>query len=213
MTEGLFGPPLACTLAGRRGADLFFRSGAMYKPNQALKMLYLVNFTPSLLLDCGPADGREAWRFRERWPQLPIVGFEPAAHLYDLREYPGTLVHKAVWDKAGRAPIVHGPRQSTLVRTGDREPLELVETVRLDEYWLGGNDIVLWMDIEGAELRALEGARKLLEAGAIRLINIEVYDETQEQIAKFLEQFGLEMVLAYEQAGLHHDEVFRLRAT
>src|SRR5207244_11987481 len=42
---------------------------------------------------------------------------------------------------------------------------------------------VLWLDVEGSELRALRGAARLLARGAVDLVNVEVIDRGGDRAA------------------------------
>lgn len=188
-------------------------AGKGYKPRQALSVLPYVNFRPAWMIDCGPADGREAWVFKEAYPWLRVLALEPAAGLYPLGDYPGKILPLAAWNRDGEMLLSFAcdPRAGSLVREGgERRKVETVRLTSLNRRY-GFSDAILWLDVEGAELPVLEGAADLLRAHRVRLINVEVHEgEKEAAVDRYLTEFGFRLVLRYEFSGLHHDNVYRL---
>jgi FkbM family methyltransferase len=190
-----------------------------YKPLQAQQVLPYVNFAPEWFIDCGPGAGREAHVFKQAFPNIKVIGFEPAAHLYVLNDYPGELVRAAVWFRNGEMAIANHYLQSSLLDFRNAWPTANVVTVTLDAVCgpgvLGRNvrNAVLWMDIEHAELFALVGAIDLLESGAIRLLTVEVRHGTDLIFDGFLGPLGFEKVLDYDNEQTHWDRVYRLKGS
>ncbi len=74
------------------------------------------------------------------------------------------IVNKGVWDKSEQLCFDGGKGiSSCIVEESSMGEVDIINTISLDEY-IGENKVTfIKMDIEGAELRALEGAKKLIE--------------------------------------------------
>ncbi len=85
---------------------------------------------------------------------------------------------------------------------GPRVPAWDVEAVRLDDLALTGNDILVKLDLQGAELAALEGLGTLWErCGAMLLEVSTVPDGTYEPVRALLAERGFR-----EYATIHEFE-------
>ncbi len=69
-------------------------------------------------------------------------------------------------------------------------------------------DVFLWMDVEGAELRVFRGAEGLFSRGAVRGVNVESRPDLNTQIAAFLTRHGLRHVHSYFESETVRDEVW-----
>lgn len=143
----------------------------------------------------GPADANEAQVFKRHYPRCCVLGFEPNAVQYQFQkdnDFPGQLSNKALWSLVTHISFtvpggnnrcgssVHVPPDSGTVS---------VETDTLDIWAIQNNspnNIVLWIDIEGAELECLKGARNLLREHRIKLLNVEVSNSTRADIIDYL---------------------------
>ncbi|MGB2987908.1 MAG: FkbM family methyltransferase [Phycisphaerae bacterium] len=148
---------------------------------------------PAVVLDCGANVGQTAGSFRHLYPKAEIYSFEPVTSVFgELRKRCDELkvhaVKKAVGDRDGKAVInltasdeansllgfQEGNPCAEWTRVVDREE---VEVCTLDR-WCQDNDIdpkrvdILKLDVQGAELQALYGARKLLET--TKVVYLEV---------------------------------------
>jgi FkbM family methyltransferase len=179
----------------------------VYEPGQVAAIYPHLDFEPKWLLLGGPADASEAQDFHERFPNAQILGCEPNPLFRDLQEsrgFPGRLLSCALWDSRGEAEmrlVAEGDmdqahRCASLVAFGDRGDARVVrvETRTLDDLdaeFGPFSDAVLWIDVEEAELACLRGATRLLGRGAIRLVNLEVYDFRLPEVTRLLGRFGL----------------------
>ncbi|MCH7596291.1 MAG: FkbM family methyltransferase [Planctomycetes bacterium] len=148
---------------------------------------------PDVVLDCGANTGQTATGFRKVYPNATIYSFEPVRALFDeLRvtcdELGVQAVCKAVGDRDGTTHInlTTSHEANSLLDYQEGNPCakwtwvigqEEIEICTLDR-WCKDNGIdpgrvdVLKLDVQGAELKALYGARKLLES--TRLVFLEV---------------------------------------
>lgn len=172
----------------------------------------------------GPADGNEAQTVKARYPRVRCIGFEPQPYFvlcqrYKLR-FPGFVLPYALWHYPGVLEL-HEPgikelehmRSSSLCRPPSSPDLGIWEvkksttvvTEMLDNLSTDFGpfaNAVLWLDIEYAELEALRGARGLLKAGQILLINLETFAHLQPAIDDYLAQFGLRELFRWNQADM-----------
>ena len=149
------------------------------------------------VLDVGGCFGDYARRFAETWPDARVWTFEPNPESYarlaeEFANHPKIrTVPKGVWNEPGElefflnkwpgacsvfdrphdGPSYHNPRAVHVDRT-------LVEVMRLDD-WAREEGVetvdLLKLDIQGAELRALEGAADLLKRTRCILTEVHYY--------------------------------------
>ena len=74
---------------------------------------------------------------------------------------------------------------------GETHKVPAVTLDSMSEQYGPFQNAVLCLDIEGAEVEALKGAEQLLQRGAIKVFNAEVFNTTEHEIASFLKRFGL----------------------
>ena len=192
-----------------------------YKPKQAEEVVTFVDFTPDWLVDCGPANGREAHVFKKHWHDISIIGLEPAPAMFEFakKDYPGLLLNKAVWDFNGSTECwgIDMDRHSSIARAvGNKKSrsaeVECITIDTLSDVYGPFTSCILWMDIEGAETRALRGARELFGLGSIILANIEVVhgdDGNEDEITRIMRGYGLQLVHEYCHSDFHHDNIYR----
>jgi len=146
-----------------------------------------------VILDCGASVGQTAHGFRKLYPGADIYSFEPVGRCYaDLErrcaDIGVTAVKKAVAERDGFATInlTTGPECHSLLgyeRNNPRDKYtwivdeEQVETCSLDS-WCSQNGIdpasidVIKLDVQGAELQALRGARRILKSAKTVLTEV-----------------------------------------
>lgn len=115
------------------------------------------------------------------WPKALWYGLEPNPDIFKgiADKYPGALLPYAAGDAPGRALLVARQRHKDgsslfLDPAKINTPLTYdVEVKTLDSVWrFPLPRSLLWLDCEGSELRALQGATQLLDC--IDVINIEL---------------------------------------
>jgi len=122
-----------------------------------------------VLFDCGPGVLRsEAWR-KDLWDGYTIIGVEPDPERYAILKptFPGILLNLAVSNKAGKMSFVSHPTSGYIADSyPELTELHEVESITLDELDLKYgpfDEIAIWADIEGSELKMLQGATKVLK--------------------------------------------------
>lgn len=153
------------------------------------------NKTP-VVFQVGANHGVEVRAFRRLWPQLTVYCFEPRAKAFEFlkTEYGADarvhLINKAVYKTEGVEPFYISFKRggsSLLERNVDSKHFSIlkrmvrtieVPTVTLDVFCEreGIKRIdLLFMDIQGAELYALQGGAGLLERRAVDVLYLEVF--------------------------------------
>ncbi|MEM9373934.1 MAG: FkbM family methyltransferase [Planctomycetota bacterium] len=140
----------------------------------------------STIFDCGANEGQAWAQLRARFPDADIHSFEPNPDTFARLE--STLrddrcsraVNAAVSDEEGRA-LLHLTDHSytdSLIRddlgTRGAKPVRVV-TVDAECERLGLDQVgVIKLDVEGSELRAIEGGRSLFERGGVDFVVCEL---------------------------------------
>lgn len=206
----------------------------IYRPGQVREIFPYVPENVAWFIVGGPMLGDEAQVFKKRFTQAKVIGFEPNPAAFDYQvenDFPGQLLKCALWDSVGEVqfkpmgdngyaiganPEWTGPRDGV----GDTMP---VHAVTLDKILSLDNvhDAVLWLDVEGSELRALRGAEGLLRGKQIVLINVELYYrdrenlEDNEGVHGYLTGLGYEVAHRWNGAalsdGVRYDVVYKIK--
>jgi FkbM family methyltransferase len=198
----------------------------IYAQGQVLKVLDHVGPEIKWFLLGGPADGDEAQVLKAHHPDLEVIGFEPNYEMRKLqarRGFPGELVPCALWshecelelrlmgygEQSERSGSVVKWRDKPIDTHAGQEKLEMppyraaykVPARPLDllsENYGPFEDAFLWVDVEGAELAALQGAARLLREGKIRMVSAEAFSDQEAAIKDFLAEFGLVEALRWQ---------------
>lgn len=162
----------------------------------------LAAFRPSVIFDVGARDGKESIEFAQKFPAARVFAFECHPDLLPrckaaLSQYPRIeLAPFAVSKHSGTIPfypIDHArsrvkspdgnPGASSILRASGKYPSEsyvqsetAVPSVRLDDFCdrrqLSHPDLI-WMDIQGAELEALQSLGARLDRASLMHIEVE----------------------------------------
>ena len=125
---------------------------------------------------------------REKWPDSKFIGYEPNPNIFKniKQAYPGELFQIAIGKTQGACTLYekhrHKDGSSCKEFTVDDPNIKIsntyqVEMKTLDAIFCNGpheikGNVLLWLDCEGGELDAIEGAIKLIES--VEMINIEM---------------------------------------
>lgn len=185
---------------------------------------------PDVVLDCGANIGQTAKDYRDLYPHAEIYSFEPVKAVFEqLRVVCAELgvhaVQRAVGDRDGKAMInlTASPEANSLLGFQEGNPCaqwtrivgrEEVDVCTLDR-WCEENDIdpkrvgVLKLDVQGAELQALYGARKLLETTKVVYLEVSfvlIYEDSPlfGEIDAFLTECGYRRHAVYPSDQPHN---------
>ena len=164
----------------RSKATLLRRSGvALYN------VANLLGWTPTVIFQVGIGRYcKEVDVFREAWPEAELIGFEPHPEIvYQMQDYPGLLIRKALGCTTGRVKLFWDPAHMDGASVyGDPTNKRLEETEveidTLNDYdnkvnWKrDGDRVLLWLDCEGSELEVLEGGKAFVVQ--VDVINVEL---------------------------------------
>lgn len=189
--------------------------------NDALIHLH-VPCRPEWLIIGGPADGNEAQCAVKQWPDIKVIGAEPNEKMVQWQKENGwpeeaPLLRKALSDRIATVPM-HFPagrdRCASLLPERPGE-LKMVRTTTIDsiDAVLGPiNNAILWLDIEGSEFAALLGARGVLAANKVILVNVEAManqEKTNKLVHELLISYGFRTAHTWNvQEGLCKDVVY-----
>jgi FkbM family methyltransferase len=157
------------------------------KTGKFVELVRAHGIDPKLILDLGCFDGQQAIELTKAFPEAEVIAFE--ADLANAGSATGncmgfpkiSVIHAAVGDKDGvvtfyRAIGANRECGSLLVPNG--KYFELMPTkesrvtqLRLDSL-LGASPEIIWMDVQGNELAALNGMGRFLDG--VKMIWTEV---------------------------------------
>ncbi|MHC4941014.1 MAG: FkbM family methyltransferase [Planctomycetota bacterium] len=179
----------------RKNLARIFRGRRPNEPDGFAAQRRLVESEAPAILDVGAYDGRSSIRYRQLFPAATIHAFEPADDSFaKLRAAAGphriTAHHLALAGEEGEAELhlsewaeCHSLRSRPTegqayfpshVPTVGVQPVRTTTLDRFcDEQGIDRVDI-LKLDVEGLEREVLQGGARLLEAGAIGLIYVEL---------------------------------------
>lgn len=172
---------------------------------------------PRAMYDLGVGCFAEWETLKKCWPDMEVFGCEPDPfwHGQLVPIFNGKLLQVAIGKARGRADLyVSRPDQcgSTLLPAQSERSRHTVdaEVWTLDDFdaWAGKPDrVLLWMDIEGSEIDAIEGGRELLTSGRVWYINAETRDGrvehhfTTQELNDVLSEFGFYPIHRYNVQG------------
>lgn len=180
---------------------------------------FISEFLPSnpVIIEAGAHRGRDTIKMAKLWPQGMIYAFEPVPELYGLltaatQEYSNIQCSNQALSNSQESAVLYisggasdacssllKPKECLLTQpTVQFEHTALIQTITLDR-WVQTHAIsqvdFMWLDMQGNELKALEGARTLLpqvQALFIEVNLVERYENCPSfsQINAFLTQFN-----------------------
>jgi FkbM family methyltransferase len=133
--------------------------------------------------DIGPGVlNSEAWQ--EKWKDYQIIGVEPDPERYATLEktYPGILLNCAISDKEEILEFVKHPTSGYIAYSYpnliEKHTVAALTIDMLDEKYGPFDEIAIWADIEGSELRMLQGASKTLDKVTSVLVELHTCPQT-----------------------------------
>lgn len=161
----------------------------------------------------GVADGLEAQAVKLQFPNVQCIGFEPqpryVAEQRSLWFHTGYLHEMALWSARQTLefalPVNATPKSAGVLgldrpdlgkgrewQPATRTQVQADTLDNLSEQYGPFTNAVLWLDVEGAEVEALKGARRLLESGQVLLANVETFAHTNlPEVNRLLDAGGL----------------------
>ena len=193
-----------------------------YNPGQFNVIKDFVTREPEWLILGGPSDGDEAQCARNLWPKLHIIGVEPVLDCISWQfanDWPkdALLLPFALSETCGRTSIniTEDLRSASLMpdRPGITQEVSTVTIDRLNKEYGPFQKAILWLDIEGYEYEALQGARKLFNAEAVDIVNVEILHrrpESTADIEDFFAYYNFSLVHIWnDQAEIVQDRIYR----
>lgn len=144
-----------------------------------------MHLQPGLFIDGGCYDGSDTVRFLEKYKGR-VLCFEPdTGNVEKIRKKLSSIaagkyriVSKALWSTDGEVAFVDGENLGSHISSNDRSKIK-IKTATIDVE-TGTNQIsMIKMDIEGAELEALNGARKVIERDH-PILAISIYHKPED---------------------------------
>ena len=140
-----------------------------------------------VFVDVGCYDGMSTVAFSRWCGGGKSYGFEPdeqnAKRIFGVLKSKGVanfeLIRKGAWDENGFLGFVSGENSMSHVSEGKQDGTDSIEVVKLDDALKGKRVTYIKMDIEGAEYKALVGARELITTQKPKLA-ICVYHKPQD---------------------------------
>lgn len=183
---------------------------------------------PGSLYDLGVGPKTEWRTLKTIYPRLDVFGCEPQADIYrklepKFKQIGGKLLNLAIADtpKIELFKVDGNPLTvSAFTHDKPRQSI-LVDAVTLDQFdaMCGKRGrVILWMDIEGYELRALRTGMELLKSGRVRWINLEERTANTKApdgwckpavLDRFLTEMGYVRVCSYNRHPGHQDVIYR----
>lgn len=141
---------------------------------------------PGIVLDVGANQAGASYAAAIRG--IPVISFEALPHNVEVLmervekyklEHLITVVHRAVWDKSGIDVVFHNQAEyyyngqiDLAAKEADGASTVSVKTVTIDSI-VDEDILLLKIDVEGCELKALLGAKNLLRTRRVPFIQLE----------------------------------------
>ena len=129
------------------------------------------------IVDGGAAVGEFAFAVREVCPDTPLVCIEPHPPSAEVLRRSGfRVVEAALWKAPGRLRLTQPADATTscsiVFESAPDRPSWEVNTIRLDQLGLTGKRILVKLDLQGAEVQALEGMGSLWPSCSAVLLEV-----------------------------------------
>ncbi|MFA1621231.1 FkbM family methyltransferase [Rhizobium mongolense] len=180
--------------------------------------------------DIGVGPKSEYDTIKSKFKNISFYGTEPNPDFFEMLrdKFPGKLLDYAISEEGGRSLVEFHLHPENIMASGiipyddaRDAPRKSVKSITLDEFdsECGRQDgVLIWMDIEGYELKALKSGAALLSSGRVQLLNLEVRSSwngknggcTEAEIDDYLSSFGYSKVFSYNhyRSSHHHDSIY-----
>jgi FkbM family methyltransferase len=142
-----------------------------------------------------------AARFAKLLPGMRVYAYEanPDTYARLVREAPRHVRARqiAISDRAGSLDFVEGAVSHVFTVSGKASRYSIEERVvcvpahRLDECDIKGDSLVIKVDVEGQEMEVLKGAAGLLEAGRVKAVYLDGYEN--RGVEEMLKEYGFRL--------------------
>lgn len=180
------------------------------------------------LYDVGVGPKTEYITLKKAIPNLKIFGTEPDPRQYKnvqptFENLGGVLKKYAVTDETQKFKDIYLDPNNTggtsfLRQYKQKVRVELITLDKLDTLFGNQENIILWMDIEGYELKALKSGMDLLRSKRVKLINLEVSKTRKDlipsyprddEIHNFLVKQNFAKIIDYNFHSTHYDTIYK----
>lgn len=139
-----------------------------------------LQWSPSLVFQAGVGLGGELTPMLKAWPDCRYVGCEPHPRIFEnwVGRYPGELHQLALGECAEIRSLncKRGHMDGSSLFTFTEAEFDQVEVKQLPLRNFGpqlkGEEVLLWLDCEGAELDVLRGAAPAIHS--VKMVNVEM---------------------------------------
>lgn len=146
--------------------------GQMRQERDQKRFRYLMSFVSTkinTIIQVGLGPWSEGEIFKEQFPDASIIAIDPVERYFiNARKigFAGESFVKAVWNRSGEILTFSDRRMKTSVLVNNGSGVMSIETITLDDVVKQAKGykppVLLWMDCEGCELKALDGASEML---------------------------------------------------
>ena len=180
------------------------------------------------LYDLGVGPKTEYLTLKKAIPNLKIFGTEPDPRQYNtvkltFENLGGVLKKYAVSNETKKFKDIYLDPNNTggtsfLRQYKQKVRVELITLDKLDTLFGKQENIILWMDIEGYELKALKSGIDLLRSKRVKLINLEVsktrkklisFFPSEDEINNYLEKKNFTKIIDYNFHSSHYDSIYK----
>lgn len=185
---------------------------------------YIFN-PPAAMYILGVGEKTEAETLHMIYPDMQIFGCEPNPYVVNRirSRFPGTLFEAGISNQEKEmlyfdmVNTKNGSFQKPPPLLASCNVVDCVTLDRFDEMCGQPDNILLWADIEGWELIALQSGMKLLESSRVKWINLECRGyhnptsgyPTGAELTQQLSPFDYIKVVEYNDHKTHHDVIYR----
>jgi len=182
------------------------------------------------LFDIGVGPKTEYLTISKKYPSIRFFGIEAHPETFKKVEkvFPGPVLNMAIAEGGIGTKVNYFVHEQNVMASGllpyetaPKSPKIKVNSITLDlfdEKFDSVDNILLWMDIEGYELKALKSGKKLMRSGRVKLLNLEVRRKwnnksegcTEAEIDRELAKYNYKKIFVYNHypQSHHHDAIY-----